>query len=71
MSLLSHRTVTNGHDIAVFSPIVDAMVGTFKEWRDRQHQRRELAEMSDRDLQDAGLSRGELEFELDKPFWRK
>jgi len=39
-------------------------------WRERQHQRRELAELSARDLHDVGLSWSDVAFEAEKPFWR-
>ena len=39
-------------------------------WRERQRQRRQLAELSDRDLHDVGLSWSDIVFEAEKPFWR-
>ena len=39
-------------------------------WRERWNQRRQLAELTDRDLHDVGLSRGDIFFEAEKPFWR-
>ena len=33
-------------------------------------QRRELAQWTDRDLHDVGLSRSDVAFEAEKPFWR-
>ncbi len=39
-------------------------------WRERAHQRRELAHWSERDIRDAGLSVGDVMAEADKPFWR-
>ena len=32
--------------------------------------RRELAQWTDRDLHDVGLSRSDVLFETEKPFWR-
>jgi uncharacterized protein YjiS (DUF1127 family) len=43
---------------------------TFRLWRERMHQRRELTQWTERDMHDAGLSRGEVLFEAGKPFWR-
>ena len=40
------------------------------EWRRRARSRAELAQMSDRDLRDIGLTRPEVEHEWAKPFWR-
>jgi uncharacterized protein YjiS (DUF1127 family) len=39
-------------------------------WRQRYQSRHELARWSERDLHDLGLSRGDVAFEIDKPFWR-
>ena len=39
-------------------------------WRDRQRQRRELAQWTDRDLHDVGLSWSDIVHEAEKPFWR-
>jgi len=43
---------------------------TLHVWRERRDQRRRLAELSDRDLHDVGLSWGDVVFEAEKPFWR-
>ncbi len=39
-------------------------------WRDRVRQRRELAQWTDRDLHDVGLSWSDIALEVRKPFWR-
>ena len=39
-------------------------------WLDRARQRRHLGELDDRLLRDIGLSRGEVEHEVSRPFWR-
>jgi uncharacterized protein YjiS (DUF1127 family) len=39
-------------------------------WYDRARQRRALLGLSDRQLQDIGISRAEADGEGDKPFWR-
>jgi len=36
----------------------------------RARQRRDLAALSDHALNDIGLSRSDVDFELSKPFWR-
>jgi len=40
------------------------------EWRNRARSRHELANLSDRQLRDIGLSRYSANFESSKPFWR-
>jgi len=40
-------------------------------WRQRRRDRRQLAVMSTRELEDIGLCRPEMNHEIGKPFWRK
>jgi uncharacterized protein YjiS (DUF1127 family) len=40
------------------------------EWRHRARSRAVLAQMSDRDLHDIGVTRAEVAHESAKPFWR-
>jgi uncharacterized protein YjiS (DUF1127 family) len=46
---------------------LDAVI---RQWRDRAREREALAQMSDRELRDIGLSRTDILGELAKPFWR-
>jgi uncharacterized protein YjiS (DUF1127 family) len=39
-------------------------------WRRRQLQRRQLAELSERERHDVGLSWSDVVYEAEKPFWR-
>jgi len=43
---------------------------TLHVWRERQRSRRQLAELSARDLHDVGLSWSDVAYEAEKPFWR-
>jgi uncharacterized protein YjiS (DUF1127 family) len=43
---------------------------TLHTWRQRQLQRRQLAELTARDLHDVGLSWSDIAYEAEKPFWR-
>jgi uncharacterized protein YjiS (DUF1127 family) len=66
MSIYSHQTMTNHHDHGLF-----ALLGeTLHVWRERQRRRSELAQFSDRDLHDIGLSWSDIAHEVEKPFWR-
>jgi uncharacterized protein YjiS (DUF1127 family) len=39
-------------------------------WSRRNKLRAELAQLSPRDIRGLGLSQGEINFEVSKPFWR-
>jgi uncharacterized protein YjiS (DUF1127 family) len=61
---LFHRVLSTGRTL-VFS-----ISRQLSAWAETAKQRRELAELSYRDLRDIGLSRHDVEAELRKPFWR-
>lgn len=66
MSICTHESMTNHHTPMSLSGAVD----TLRLWRERYQQRRELAQWTERDLHDLGLSWSEMLAEADKPFWR-
>jgi uncharacterized protein YjiS (DUF1127 family) len=66
MSIYSHASMTNHHGSRLFAELG----GVFHVWRERVRQRRELAQWSDRDLHDVGLSWSDIAHEVEKPFWR-
>ena len=66
MSIYSHTSMTNHHGSGLFAQLSE----TFHIWRQRQIDRRQLAEMSARDLHDVGLSWSDVAYEAEKPFWR-
>jgi uncharacterized protein YjiS (DUF1127 family) len=39
-------------------------------WRQRAHDRRELARLDARSIRDLGLSPGDVQFEVNKAFWQ-
>jgi uncharacterized protein YjiS (DUF1127 family) len=43
---------------------------TLRQWRRRIHERRALAELTERDLADFGASSADVYRELSTPFWR-
>ncbi len=43
---------------------------TLHTWRQRYRTRQELAQWTERDLHDVGLSRSDIANETEKPFWR-
>jgi uncharacterized protein YjiS (DUF1127 family) len=66
MSTLSHETMTNHHVGGVLAQLGE----TLHTWRQRYRTRQELAQWTERDLHDVGLSKGDIAFETEKPFWR-
>jgi uncharacterized protein YjiS (DUF1127 family) len=66
MSIYAHQSMTNTHSEGLLSRLTE----TFHVWRDRRRQRRELAQWTDRDLHDVGLSWSDIAHEAEKPFWR-
>jgi uncharacterized protein YjiS (DUF1127 family) len=52
--------------VAAVTPAVDL----FATWRRRATDRRRLQDLDDQMLRDIGLSRGDVEIEIKKPFWR-
>jgi uncharacterized protein YjiS (DUF1127 family) len=66
MSIYTHESMTNHHVPSILAQLSE----TLHTWRKRYQTRRELAEWTDRDLHDVGLSHSDIAFELEKPFWR-
>jgi uncharacterized protein YjiS (DUF1127 family) len=50
--------------------IVGGLIALARVWRERQRIRRQLAVMSERELQDVGTCRADIACEIAKPFWR-
>lgn len=48
----------------------EKFVATLDVWQKRTQARRELAELTFREIQDIGLDQAEIEREIAKPFWR-
>ena len=55
---------------AGWSPILDLIVATLREWRRRRGARRELASLDERMLRDIGLDPGVVDYEVSQSFWR-
>ena len=66
MSTFTHESMINHHGQSLFSKIAEL----FHVWRQRTAARRELANWSDRELHDIGVSHGDAIYEASKPFWR-
>lgn len=66
MSAFTHESMRNHHGSSLLAQISE----TLHVWHERQHQRRQLAELTERELHDVGLSWSDVVFEAEKPFWR-
>ena len=66
MSIYSHQPMINHHGSGILGQLSD----TLHVSRERQRQRRELAQWSDRDMHDVGISWSDIAHEVEKPFWR-
>jgi uncharacterized protein YjiS (DUF1127 family) len=66
MSTYTHESMINHHGSGFFAQLRE----TLHIWRQRQIDRRQMAELSARDLHDVGLSWSDVAYEAEKPFWR-
>ena len=66
MSSFTHESMINHHGSGLFAQLGE----TLHVWRERQVNRRELAQLTERDLHDVGLSWSDVVYEAEKPFWR-
>ena len=64
--LKTRASMRNHHGGGLVKQVSD----TLHTWRERVRQRRELAQWTDRDLHDVGLSWSDIALEVKKPFWR-
>ena len=69
MSIQVHHPISVAARFGVGAGL-EAVAGAFVQWRDRARQRKMLARLDDRLLSDIGLSRSEVEREVQKPFWQ-
>ncbi len=72
MSTCTHQSMTNRHvsaDLAG-SGILGRIGTVLHTWHKRHTRRYELTLWGERDIRDAGLSRGDVLYEAGKPFWR-
>lgn len=55
---------------SALASIFENVKATLAVWNQRAQARRELAELTFREIQDIGLDQAEIEREIAKPFWR-
>ncbi len=70
MSYMSHRSLSSAVSFGDAPKAQFSLANLFSAWRHRAKERAELARMSERELQDIGLTRLDAVREYQKPFWR-
>lgn len=70
MAAFAHLSLTNSHSLASPAPLVARLGSLFRTWQEKRHGWETYGRMNDRDVQDTGLTRWEIECELARPFWR-
>ena len=63
---MSMHPMTNHHVPGIWTHLGE----TLHIWRQRYQDRQELAQWTDQDLHDVGLSWSDIASEVNKPFWR-
>jgi uncharacterized protein YjiS (DUF1127 family) len=66
MSIYTTHSMTNHHVPSFLSEVVE----TLHVWHERYRTRKELSQLSARDIRDVGLSWTDVAWEANKPFWR-
>ena len=56
---------------AFAAPIITPLVDLFSTWFERVRERRQLHTLDDRILKDIGLTRADVEYEVQKHFWMR
>jgi uncharacterized protein (TIGR00369 family) len=63
-------SIATPHRSGACSAVIAVVLAFVRVWRERRSTRRQLAVMSERELQDMGICRPEIANEIGKPFWR-
>ena len=69
MATLVQAALTNSHSIPTPTPLRAWLDRLLTAWRERRQAAATYGRMSDRDVQDTGVSRWDIERELARPFW--
>jgi len=75
MSSMIHPALTDYHPSsrparAGHPSLLARTAATLRLWRKRIHEKRALAQLTERDWHDFGASRSDIDAELRRPFWR-
>lgn len=67
---MKNGVINNSEDNLENRHIARRIIKKINTWRVRSQQRKQLASLSEHMLKDMGLTRYEVNKELDKPFWK-
>lgn len=70
MNTVPNAVMINRHVLPRNPSVASGILQMVRQWSERASQRRALAALDDRALQDIGLSRATALGEANKPFWR-
>ena len=70
MSSFTHESMINHHGRGLFAQLLVQLSETLHVWRHRYEERRQLTQLTGRDLHDIGKSWSDIAHEAEKPFWR-
>ncbi|HYM31970.1 MAG TPA: DUF1127 domain-containing protein [Candidatus Cybelea sp.] len=65
MSDATYELLTNIEGWSLIQPVAERI----GKWRRTARERAQLARLTDRELQDIGRTRAEIEYELTRPYW--
>ena len=68
--LRAHHVPATRRSAAPAEGFIARLRRTVRRWRDRHDERKALAQLTDRELRDFGMSHWEAVHEATKPFWR-
>lgn len=70
LELRAHHAPVMRKSTAPANGFIARIRRTVRRWRDRSEERKALAQLTDRELRDFGMSHWEAVHEAAKPFWR-
>ncbi len=67
---MAYTTYTNALSPTARESLPTRLAAAVRRWRQRAHDRAELARLTARDARDLGIDPGVINYEASKPFWR-
>ena len=67
---MAYTTYTNALSTTTRESLPARLIAAVQRWRQRAHDRAELARLTARDARDLGIAPGVISYEASTPFWR-